>query len=199
MMKRVGVSMFSALMVLFLVSFTKPKADTFQVDTTKSVINWVGKTIANSKHTGTLKMSKGSVILDGNTLTGGEFTFDMKSIKVTDLPPERAPRLEDHLKSDDFFDVEKFPQGSFKITKVATNGTTATITGNLTLKNITKSVSFPATVTRNGNTLTAKATGVKFNRTEFDVKYRSGNFFSGLGDRAIEDEIEIDIELVATK
>jgi polyisoprenoid-binding protein YceI len=199
MMKRVGVSMFSALMVLFLVSFTKPKADTFQVDTTKSVINWVGKTIANSKHTGTLKMSKGSVILDGNTLTGGEFTFDMKSIKVTDLPPERAPRLENHLKSDEFFDVEKFPQGSFKITKVATNGTTATITGNLTLKNITKSVSFPATVTRNGNTLTAKATGVKFNRTEFDVKYRSGNFFSGLGDRAIEDEIEIDIELVATK
>lgn len=191
--------MFSALMVLFLVSFTKPKADTFQVDTTKSVINWVGKTIANSKHTGTLKMSKGSVILDGNTLTGGEFTFDMKSIKVTDLPPERAPRLENHLKSDEFFDVEKFPQGSFKITKVATNGTTATITGNLTLKNITKSVSFPATVTRNGNTLTAKATGVKFNRTEFDVKYRSGNFFSGLGDRAIEDEIEIDIELVATK
>jgi polyisoprenoid-binding protein YceI len=198
-MKKVGFSMFSAVMLLFLVSFTKPKAETFQVDTTKSVIHWVGKTIVDRKHTGTLHLSKGSLILDGNKVTGGDFTLNMSTIKVTDLPAERAPNLERHLKDEDFFDVTKFPQGSFKITKVTYNGNTATITGNLTLKNITKSITFPATVQRTGDTVTASAKGVKFNRTEFDVKHRSGNFFSGLGDRAIEDDIVIDIELVASK
>ena len=198
-MKKTGFTLFSAVMVLMLVSFTKPKADTFSLDTSKSVINWVGKTIVNRQHTGTLNLSKGSVIMDGNNITGGEFTMDMKTIKVTDMPAERAPNLENHLKNEDFFDVSKFPTGTFKITKVTNNGATATITGNLTLKNITKSISFPATIQRTGNTLTAKAKGVKFNRTEFDVKHRSGNFFSGLGDRAIEDDIEIDIEIVASK
>jgi len=191
--------MISAAVVLFLVSFTKSAPETFQVDTSKSVIHWVGKTIGSNKHTGTLKLSKGAIMMDGNAVTGGEFTFDINSIKVTDMPPERAPKLEDHLKGEDFFDVPKFPAGSFKITKVTTSGGVATVTGNLTLKNITKAITFPATVTKNGNTITASAKGVKFDRTHFDVKHRSGNFFSGLGDRAIEDEIAIDIELVASK
>src|SRR5690606_24220128 len=104
-----------------------------------------------------------------------------------------------HLKNEDFFDAPKFPEATFDIAKVSGSGNDLSVTGRLTIKGITKSVTFPAVVHQSGNTVHATAKGVKIDRTQFDIKYRSGNFFSGLGDRAISDEFQLDIELVAAK
>lgn len=138
-------------------------------------------------------------MVEKGKLTGASFTADIGSIAVTDLTGGRATRLEDHLKNEDFFDAKQFPEATFGVTKVRGSDNDVTITGELTIKGITRSITFPAEVHQVGSTLHATAKGVKINRTQFDIKYRSGNFFSGLGDRAILDEFELDIELVATK
>lgn len=193
----ISVVFFALMMVVMAFS---PAADVvYRVDTEKSAIHWTGQNIAGGKHTGTISLSQGALNYDNNRLTGGSFIVDVSSIKVTDLTGDRAKRLENHLKSEDFFDAPKFPAATFKITKVAGNGTALTISGDLTIKGITKSVTFPATVRQSGNVVQASANGVRINRTEFDIKYRSGSFFAGLGDRAIEDEFVLDIELVAVK
>lgn len=180
-------------------AFTGKVADTFKVDSAKSKIIWTGHNVAGGKHAGEIAISKGELVFDGNTLKSGNFTADINKITVTDLTGDRATRLEDHLKNEDFFDAPKFPEAKFAITKVAGSGADLTITGNLTIKGITKPITFPATVHKTANGVHAIAKGVKIDRTVFDVKYRSGNFFSGLGDRAISDEFTLDIELYAGK
>lgn len=108
-------------------------------------------------------------------------------------------RLLNHLKSDDFFSVEKHPNATFVITSVKKkSGSTHDITGNLTIKGITQPVTFPAEVVVNGSQLNAKAT-ITIDRTKFDIKYRSKSFFENLGDKTIYDEFTLDVELVATK
>ncbi len=192
-------SIIALTLVVALSAFTPPKADVYQVDVAKSKIAWLGQNVAGGKHTGEIGIQKGELILDGDKLTGGSFTVATGTITVTDLEGDRATRLANHLKNEDFFDAPKFPEATFKITDVTGTGNNLSIIGNLTIKDITRPVTFPATVSQTGNTVKASAKGVKIDRTQFDVKYRSGNFFSGLGDRAIADEFQLDIELVATK
>ena len=182
---------------LILGAFTQ-QSETFIVDPKTSSITWEGKTIAGSGHTGTIQISSGSLVVNSGKVSNGQFEVDVKSVKTTDLTGDRAVRLDNHLKSEDFFDTEKFPTAKFVITAVSVQNNEAKITGDITIKNIKKTISFPAQINLVGDKLTAKAT-VKINRTDFDVKYRSGNFFSGLGDRAISDEFELNIELQAKK
>lgn len=185
--------------VCILYAFVPSAVEVYQVNTGKSKITWLGQNVAGGKHTGEISISKGDLVLDGGKLVSGNFTADIASISVTDLTGDRATRLANHLKNEDFFDAPKFPEATFKITKVSGSGTNLSITGDLTIKEITKSITFPATVHQSGNTVHATAKGVKVDRTQFDVKYRSGNFFSGLGDRAISDEFQLDIEIFAGK
>jgi polyisoprenoid-binding protein YceI len=111
-------------------------------------------------------------------------------------------KLTNHLKSDDFFSVEKNPKAVFKITKAApiahakTGENNYTITGDLTIKGITNSLTFPAKVNISGSQADATA---KFDidRTKYDVKFRSGKFFENLGDKMIYDNFTIDLKLVA--
>lgn len=199
-MKKILLSMLSVSSIILLFSsFVININDVYTVDTSSSKIHWLGKNVAGGTHTGTISLQKGSFSFDGSKLTGGEFTIDLKTIAVTDLTGSRAERLENHLKSEDFFEIEKHPSAQFKITKIDGQGTNITITGDLTIKGITNPITFPATIKQTGSTVSASAKDVKFDRTHFDVKYRSGNFFSGLGDRAISDEITIDIEILAKK
>lgn len=200
-MKRIKTGLMAALVVgvLALTASTNQKLDSYTVDTAKSVLVWAGKNVAGGGHDGTISVSKGTLAFNGNKLAAGSFTIDVNSIKVTDLEGARATRLENHLKNEDFFDAPKFPEAKFVITKVEGSGNQTTVTGDLTIKGITKSITFPATVAKTRTTVRATAKGVTFDRTQFDVKYRSGNFFSGLGDRAILDEITLDIDIQATK
>lgn len=171
------------------------KTETFTVNPSKSLVKWAGKKIVGGNTEGTILVSKGSLGFANKQLKSGEVIMD-----ATSIASEKAPsRLVAHLKNPDFFDVEKFPTGSFVITSVKTEKNVAQIYGKLTIKGIAKDLSFPAEITYGQNVVVAKATGVKVNRTLYDVKYKSGSIFSGLGDGAIEDNFVLDITLVGEK
>ncbi len=180
--------------IISLLGFaTTPSISTTKtINTQESKIAWKGYKVLGS-HEGTLNIKSGNLDFDGDQLTGGNFVIDMSSITVTDLEGEAAGKLVGHLSSPDFFGVKKYPTANFKITKVASRGTTGDykITGDLTIKEVTKSISFKAKVDK------ASATGeVQIDRTHFNVKYGSGSFFDNLGDKTIYDEIDLVINLV---
>ncbi|NIG56592.1 YceI family protein [Chitinophaga sp. Cy-1792] len=176
----------------------KARATTFQVDAKQSKLNWVGKKVAG-EHSGTINISNGALTLENNQLSGGNFSLDTRSIAVTDIKDaDSNAKLLGHLKSDDFFSVEKFPKADFVITSLKPKGNgTYDVTGNLTIKGITNPVSFPATVTVSGKQLTAKAS-ITVDRTKYSIKYGSKSFFEGIGDKAIYDNFDLNVELVAS-
>lgn len=170
---------------------------TYQVDPKNSSIVWQAKKVTGS-HEGHLPISSGSLILDNNKLKGGSFILDVQSLVVTDVKDaDMNGKLTKHLKSDDFFSVEKHPEAKLVLTKVtATGADSYNVAGNLTIKGITKPISFPATVKMNGGKVMAQAK-VKVDRTHYDIKFRSSNFFENLGDKAIMDDFILDVNLVA--
>lgn len=175
------------------------KATAYKVDSQKSILNWNGKKVTG-EHSGTIKVSDGSLTVDGGKLSGGTFTFDMNSIVNTDLTDASYnAKFIGHMKSEDFFNTAKFPTSTFKVTKVTPKGGDAyDITGNMTIKGITNAVTFPATVKMTGNSVTAdgKAT---LDRTKYDIRYGSKSFFENIGDKAIYDDFTVEMKLVATK
>lgn len=177
----------------------KPKADVYTVDVARSKIEWIGRKVTG-QHSGEIKIATGNLNANGKALASGTFAMDMTSMTCTDLDATNGGKLLGHLKSDDFFSVQKNPTSKFVITKItATGAEKATITGDLTIKGITNSISFPASVKQEGSFIVAVAKGVKINRTQFDIKYGSKSFIAGIGDKAIDDEFELNIDLVAKK
>lgn len=192
------VTLFFGLVIALLFAFKPEKTTIYKVDTNKSLVTWIGRKVTG-EHTGNLKIASGKLIANGKLLKSGNFDIDMNTITCTDLTGEYMEKLLGHLKSEDFFAVEKNPISKFSITKVAyASSDIATITGNLTIKGITKSITFPATILVKGKTLTAEAKKVVVDRTLFDIRYGSKSFFN-LGDKAIDNEFELSIKLVATK
>jgi polyisoprenoid-binding protein YceI len=169
----------------------------FKVDNQTSKLTWLAKK-ATGEHTGTVEVSDGSFTLDNNTLKAGNFAIDTRSITDTDITDEGANgKLVSHLKSDDFFAVEKHPKANFVLTSATkAAGNTYNVKGNLTIKGITNEVTFPATVAVNGKRLTANAK-ITIDRTKYDIKFRSKNFFENLGDKVIYDDFDINVALVA--
>ena len=136
-------------------------------------------------------------MLEDGTLVGGNFTIDMNTLTNTDLEGENKGKLEGHLKSDDFFGVATYPTAKLDITNVeAQGGNKYEITGDLTIKEKTHEVTFPATVTTQGNQVTADAS-ITIDRSKYDVRYGSGSFFDNLGDKTIYDEFHLQVSLVA--
>lgn len=187
--------------IVILSAFKNPtKPVTYTVDAAKSTITWIGRKVTGS-HNGTITLKSGSLNVDGKKVTGGSFVIDMTSIKNVDIKDaEGVAKLEGHLKADDFFGVTKFPTCNFVITKVAGNGANVTVSGNLTIKGVTKPLSFPATVAVNADgTVSALAGKIIVDRTKYDIRYGSKSFFDSLGDKAIDDEFELNVKLVAKK
>ena len=176
---------------------TKP-AD-YTVNAKMSTCTWLAKKVTG-EHTGGIKISKGSIISDGKTITGGSFEFDMRSITNTDLTDSTYnAKLITHLKSDDFFSTEKNPTAKFELKKIELkSGSEYSVTGNLTIKGITNEISFPAVINIKAKTIVTVAK-ITVNRTKFDIKYGSASFFEGLADKAISDEFELNINVVATR
>ena len=180
-------------------------ATTYKVDTTKSTIEWVGSKPAG-KHNGTIALSNGELSLNNGKVESGKFTIDMNSITVLDLKAgDGKEDLEGHLKglgkeedADHFFNTKKFPEGTFEITSVATVDAVTTVSGNLTLKGITKPVSFPAMILVDGNTVTLNSETFKIDRTHWNVNYASKSVFDNLKDKFVNDEIELKVSITAT-
>ncbi len=176
-------------------------ASTLALDATNSMIMWTGSKIAG-EHSGTIKMNKGEVELKNNEVVGGRFAIDMKSITNTDMEGDQKANLEGHLMSEDFFDVAKFPRGEFEITKLTKliNDDSAShlVYGNLTLKGVTKSVGFKASINVSDNGVSVKTPSFTIDRTDFGIKYGSSKFFDDLKDKAISDKIGLTIQLRAS-
>ena len=161
------------------------------IDTDKSTIVWTGKKVTGS-HEGTLQFKKGEVIMENGKLKGGNFVVDMSSIQVTDLETGKGKeKLEGHLNSDDFFGSASHPEATLVITNVEEQGDQYTVMGDLTIKNNTRPITFEMKATE-----TTASTEVKIDRTKFDIKYGSGNFFDNLGDKMINDDFILDVTLV---
>lgn len=174
-------------------------AATYKLDPAASKITWTAKKVTGS-HTGDVKFATGSLAADDKGLKSGNFTVDMKTITCTDISDaETNGKLLGHLNSPDFFDTEKSPASTFVITKVQkVKGNTYNVVGDLTIKGIKSSVSFPADVKMSGKNATATGK-LTIDRTKYDIKYGSGKFFEGLGDKMINDDFVLDLILVANK
>jgi len=166
------------------------QSTTAKVDTKSSFINWMGKKVVGS-HEGTIKLSGGELSFTAGKLTGGTFTIDMASMENTDMKGGGAEKLMGHLHSDDFFGTATHPTSTLKITKVTASDSGYDITGDLTIKGITKPISFSATA---GQYL-ANA-NITVDRTAYDIKYGSGSFFDNLGDKAIDNDFTLKVNLV---
>ena len=169
---------------------------TVQVDTDASQVIWKGYKVTGS-HEGTIDIKSGNLSFDDGVLTGGSFTIDMPTLHATDLEGDYAAKLDGHLKSDDFFGVNNYPEAKLNITNVASRGTAGEyrVTGDLTIKNTTKPVKFNTVVKEEGGKYVATA-DIKIDRTEYNVRYGSGSFFDNLGDKTIYDEFDLSIRLV---
>jgi polyisoprenoid-binding protein YceI len=169
----------------------------YTADPSTTVIDWKGDKKIGSFHVGTIDLKSGWLNVEGNALTGGEFVVDMNSIKNSDVKDEKMrERLVGHLKSDDFFGVEKFPLSKLVITGSSKlEGGKALVKGNLTVKEATHPVEFTVTESKSGTVLTYTA-DIVFDRSLYDVRFGSGKFFSNLGDNAINDEIKLNVKLV---
>lgn len=168
------------------------------VDITTSVINWKGSKPLGT-HIGDIKLLEGNMTLTDGKLSGGEFVIDMKSINTLDLQAGKGKeKLDGHLKSADFFDIAKYPTSKFVITKVEDKGEKLHVTGDLTIKDVTKSVTIPATLSTENGLTTFKSETFQINRVDFNVKYGSKSIFANLKDKFINDEMELSF-VVKTK
>ena len=171
-------------------SFTTAEGDKKEIKSENSKVVWKGYKVTGS-HEGIISIKSGHLNFDKDILIGGSFEIDMSTITVTDLEGEYKGKLEGHLKSDDFFGVEKFPSATLYFTKIKSVGKNSyEVTGNITIKGKTETVSFNVSV------YGSKANvSLKIDRTKFDVRYGSTSFFDGLKDKAIYDEFVLVVDL----
>ncbi|MDF7813822.1 YceI family protein [Hymenobacter sp. YC55] len=167
-----------------------------------STLGWEAKAVTHG-HNGTAQFSAGELLVTDTQLVGGTVTVDMKTIKATDITDaETYGKFMGHLTSDDFFATAKHTTASFNITRVtpikgaAATANNATITGELTIKGITKPLSFPAKVGVKNGVVAATGTAT-VNRTQYDIKYGSKSFFDNIGDKAIYDDFTLSFNVIA--
>ena len=179
-----------ALALVVVLSTVSISAQTKKVDVANSSIVWHA-TKVGGKHSGTVNLKDGKLIFKAKKLVGGAFNVDMTSLTCTDLTGEYLGKLNGHLKSEDFFGTEKFPTSTLVFKKVAVKAPNLyTVNADLTIKGITKPVTFDLATTKNTATSTFNV-----DRTKYDIKYNSASIFSTIGDKAISDDFELVVAL----
>jgi polyisoprenoid-binding protein YceI len=175
---------------------------TYNIDVAGSSIGWIG-TKVGGQHNGTFNLTEGVLVINEGNIAGGNFTIDMNSVAVLDLQGEDKGKLEGHLKSNDFFAADQYPTARFDVTSVVPfdtatmtsklEGATHMISGNLTMRDATKNVSFPAIVTIEGNKVSAKA-DFNIDRSEWGVNFKGPN---NPADWVIAKEVNLKLDVVA--
>lgn len=179
----------TALAFISLTLFAFSSETVKNINVEKSVVKWTGYKVTG-QHEGTISLQSGALIFEGNKLTGGKFVMDMTTINTTDIEGDYKAKLDGHLKSNDFFGVEKHKLALLNFTSVKQNGNKYFIKGDLTIKGITNEITFELGLFKD-----YAVTELKIDRTKFDVKYGSASFFDGLKDRAIYDEFDLNVKL----
>lgn len=170
----------------------------YAIDTKQSIVTWFGSNaLSKGSHTGYAYLSKGVLMMDKGQLASGTIEVDMNTL--ADEKHESENELIRHLKSADFFEVEKFPFSGFAITQVApASDSTINVTGILTMKGVSQPVTFPATIEVKDEIVYANGK-LSIDRTLWNVVYKSGKFGIVLADGLISDIILFDVKIVARK
>ena len=169
-----------------LLSISLQAQTTLKANVLKTQISWTGyASVGNYAPTGTLSLSKGTIVFKDKKIVKAVIEFDMKTIT------HENKDLQNHLKNEDFFDVEKYPKAVFTLEKVVKNQAV----GILKIKDIQKRISFPIAIEQSNNETHIKST-IIIDRTQFGIKYNSTNFFQNLGDYAIKDNFELKVDLL---
>lgn len=196
-----SIFIFVLLGILLPLPLMSQSIQLYNLAVDKSTIKWTGRKILGS-HYGYVNFKDGYIKAEGNRIVEGAFEVDMSTINVQDIEDKGMnQKLVKHLKSEDFFSVDKFPIAKFLITHVTQiksakpGESNFAITGKMTIKGITHTVVFPAFVKAEGNVIRATAK-FEIDRTKFDVRYKSGSFFEGLGDNLIYDNFTLELNLV---
>lgn len=191
-MKKNALTLVLAVVTGFTAFASNPvENDKKAVKTSESTVTWKGYKVTGS-HFGVIDLKEGSLTFKNDKLVGGEFVVDMTTLNTQDLEGEYKDNLDGHLKSDDFFGVDKHPTSKLVFTKVTANGKNSyKVKGNLTIKGKTNPITFDLSVYGSKATAT-----LKVDRSLYDVKYGSGSFFENLGDKTIYDEFDLVVDLV---
>ena len=177
-----------------------PEQGIYSVHIDKSELSWIGKELSTKIHTGSLNISNGIIQVGDDNSVSGNIKINMSTINVTDLQGRSKEMLEKHLRSADFFEVENYPEAQINFKSKSFNKLVNQISfeGDLTIKDITNPISFNATLIESSPYLKANAI-LSFDRSKYDVRFRSGSFFENLGDKLILDDIDVNIKLVTEK
>ena len=177
-----------------------PEQGIYSVHIDKSELSWIGKELSTKIHTGSLNISNGIIQVGDDNSISGNIKINMSTINVTDLQWRSKEILEKHLRSADFFEVENYPEAQINFKSKSFNKLVNQISfeGDLTIKDITNPISFNATLIESSPYLKANAI-LSFDRSKYDVRFRSGSFFENLGDKLILDDIDVNIKLVTEK
>ena len=178
------------MQLVVLAALTLSTAFAADIDTSKSSLKWEGTKITGKKHFGKVPFKSGSVELKKGKIVSGEFVADLANFTIEDISGEWATKFLGHVKSKDFFDVTKFPTAKIKIKSVKGNAATA----SLTIKGKTHDVKFDIKEVK------GVYSGIlKFDRTKFGMIYGSGDFFKGLGDKVIKNEVTVNFSFIVKK
>ena len=177
-----------------------PEVGTYSLLIDDSELSWIGTELSTKTHTGTIDFTDGTIVVDSDNTISGNVKINMSTINVTDLQGRSKEMLERHLRSSDFFEVESYSEAKFSFISKSFDKLTNQISfvGDLTIKDITNPISFNATLLETSPFLKAKAV-LSFDRSKYNVRFRSGNFFENLGDKLILDDIDVNIRLVTKK
>lgn len=179
----------SVLPVLYLIN--TDAQDKLSADIDKSKLLWLGEKVTG-QHTGTINLQSGWLVWNDNRITSGEFNIDMTSLKES----TGNAKFEGHMRSDDFFSVEKYP-----VSKLVVSGSTpfekgtGIVRGILTIKGISNPVEFKAAVQKKEDGLWFYS-NITVDRTKYDIRYGSGSFFENLGDKTIYDDFKLKVSLL---
>jgi polyisoprenoid-binding protein YceI len=166
----------------------------FSADKEKTSLSWLGEKVTG-QHTGTIMLQSGWLNLQGNKVVSGEIIIDMTTIKES----EGNEKLMQHLKSDDFFGVEKFPTSKLVIAGSSSfDKGSGLVQGNLTIKGVTNPIEFKAAMQKTDDGIRFFA-NITVDRTKYNIRYGSGTFFDNLGDKTIYDEFKLKVNLLVKK
>jgi polyisoprenoid-binding protein YceI len=162
------------------------------IDSDSSLVFWKGTKPTGDIHVGTVNIKEGTLYIDNVNVKGGKFVMEMSSILVTDedMSEKGKRKLKKHLTNEDFFDTDNYPEAKLEIT----SSTSDSLKANLEIKNITKSITIPYSLKKVNGKITANSS-FSIDRTLWGITYKSGNFFSNLANRLIDDAIQFEIKL----